>query len=271
LPISSSDLTPPLPGIGEGVLSPGESAVVQFDMQVNAGTPRGTLITNQATVYSEEVANLLTDGDGNPATGPEPTVVVVGDAQLVTIVKEVSVVDGGPAIPGATLEYVVTVQNVGSVPALYVALRDDLDEVNPGYLTYVDQSATLNGLMTGIDVTGTVITADYFTNYGALDPGASAVLRFRAVIDPALVEGTAIVNTARVYWDDPQQQAEATVVIDVGAMPDAGMLSGNVWHDADHDNTSSGRSKPGPSSYCWTASSCARCKPMSMVITCLPM
>jgi uncharacterized repeat protein (TIGR01451 family)/fimbrial isopeptide formation D2 family protein len=237
LPISSSDLTPPLPGIGEGVLSPGESAVVQFDMQVNAGTPRGTLITNQATVYSEEVANLLTDGDGNPATGPEPTVVVVGDAQLVTIVKEVSVVDGGPAIPGATLEYVVTVQNVGSVPALYVALRDDLDEVNPGYLTYVDQSATLNGLMTGIDVTGTVITADYFTNYGALDPGASAVLRFRAVIDPALVEGTAIVNTARVYWDDPQQQAEATVVIDVGAMPDAGMLSGNVWHDADHDNT----------------------------------
>jgi hypothetical protein len=82
-----------------------------------------------------------------------------------------------------------------------------------------------------------VITADYFTEYGPLLPGETVVLRFRAVINPNLVEGTTIVNTARVYWDDPQQQADATVMIDVGAMPDAGMLSGNVWHDADHDNT----------------------------------
>jgi len=246
LPISSADLTPPLPGVDEGVLSPGESAVVQFDMQVNDATPRGTLITNQATVYSDEVENLLTDGDGNPATGPEPTVVVVGDAQLVTIAKEVSVVDGGPAIPGATLEYVVTVQNVGTVPALYVTLRDDLEEVSPGYLAYVDQSATLNGLTAGVavDATNTVITADYFTEYGALPPGEFAVLRFRAVIAPTLVEGTTIVNTGRVYWDDPQQQAEATVMIDVGAMPDAGMLSGYVWHDADHDDVPGGLETP---------------------------
>ena len=236
--VSSADL--PLPGAGEGVLSPGESAVVQFDLQVDTATPRGTLIVNQATVYSDEVANLLTDGDGNPATGPEPTVVVVGDAQTLTIAKEVSVVDGGAAIAGTTLEYAVTVRNVGSVPAQYVTIRDDLDEVNPGYLTYVDQSATLNGLTDGVVVAGPVITADYFTEYGSLAPGESVVLRFRAVIDPNLVEGTTIVNTARVYWDDPQQQAEATVMIDVGAMPDAGMLSGNVWHDADHDNTPGG-------------------------------
>ena len=240
IPVSSSDLTPPIPGAGEGILSPGGSAVVQFDLQVDAGVARGTLIINQATVYSTEFADLLTDGDGNPATGPEPTVVVVGDAQVLTIAKEVSVVDGGAAIAGATLEYVVTVQNVGTVPALYVTLRDDLDETNPGYLSYVDQSATLNGLANGINVAGPVITADYFTNYGPLAPGESLVLRFRAIINPILIEGTTIVNTARVYWDDPQQQAEATVMIDVGAMPNAGMLSGNAWHDADHDNTPGG-------------------------------
>ena len=72
--ISSADLPPP--GAAEGVLSPGESAVVQFDMQVNPGVPTGTLIVNQATVYTDELPNLLTDGDGNPSTGPEPTVVV---------------------------------------------------------------------------------------------------------------------------------------------------------------------------------------------------
>ena len=33
------------------------------------------------------------------------------------------------------------------------------------------------------------------------------------------------------------QWAEASVSIDVGAMPNAGMLSGTVFHDADHDNT----------------------------------
>lgn len=236
--VSSADL--PAPGPGEGVLSPGESAVVQFDLRVDAATPRGTLIVNQATVYSNEIANLLTDGDGNPATGPEPTVVVVGDVQTLTIVKEVSVVGGGAAIAGATLEYAVTVRNVGVLPALYVTLRDDLDETNPGYLTYVDQSATLNGQANGVTVVGPVITVDYFNDYGPLNPGESIVLRFRAVINPALVEGTTLFNTARVYWDDPQQQAEAIVTIDVGAMPNAGMLSGEVFHDADHDNTPGG-------------------------------
>ena len=239
IPVSSADLTPPLPGPDEGTLNPGQSAVVQFDMQVDAGVATGTQIVNQATVYSAERPNLLTDGDGNPATGPEPTIVVVGDAQALSIVKEVSVVGGGAALPGATLEYTVTVRNVSLVPAYFVRILDNLDEVNPGYLTYVDQSATMNGLPDGVtwDPATTTITADYFNEYGPLAPDADVVLRFRAVIDPNLVEGTTIENIARAYWNDPQQTVEASVAIDVGAMPNAGMLSGFVFHDADHDNT----------------------------------
>ena len=61
---------------------------MQFDLQVNDAVPTGTLITNQAIVYSTELPNLLTDGDGNPSTGPEPTVVVVGDAQQLAISQE---------------------------------------------------------------------------------------------------------------------------------------------------------------------------------------
>ena len=246
IPVSSTDLTPPLPGAGEGTLSPGQSAVVQFDMQVNAAVPTGTQIINQATVYSAERPNLLTDGDGNPATGPEPTVVVVGDAQALSIIKELSVVGGGPALPGATLEYAVTVQNVSLVPAFYVRITDNLDEVNPGYLAYVDLSATMNGLMDGVvyDPATTTITADYFTEYGPLNPGETITLRFRAIIDPNLLEGTTITNTARVYWNDPLQSLDASVSIDVGARPGAGMLSGNVWHDADHDNTPGGFERP---------------------------
>ena len=240
IPVSSADLTPPLPNAGEGTLSPGQSAVVQFDLLVDAAVATGTLITNQAIVYSDELPNLLTDGDGNPATGPEPTVVVVGDAQQLSIIKSVSVVGGGPALPGSTLEYVVTATNIASVPAYYVSMTDDLDAVVPGYLTYVAQSATMNGLTTGVSFAGTTITADYFTEYGALAPDETVVLRFRAVINPNLLVGTTVTNTGRVYWNDPLQWLEASVSIDIGAMPNAGMLSGNVWHDADHDNTPDG-------------------------------
>ena len=244
IPVSSADLTPPAPGAGEGVLNPGESAVVQFDLQVNAAVLPGTLITNQAVVYSAEVPTTLTDGDGNPATGPEPTVVVVGDAQQLSIIKEVAVVNGGPALAGAELEYVVTVRNIGAVPALYVTIYDDLDVPVPGYLTYVDQSATMNGLGDGVTFAGSLITADYFNEYGPLDPDETVTLRFRAIIDPNLAEGTTVTNTARVTWNDPEQSAEASVSIDVGAMPNAGMLSGNVWHDADHDDTPDGVERP---------------------------
>src|SRR5262249_10342912 len=43
--ISSSNLTPPLPGPGAGTISPGEEAVLQYDLRVNAGTAVGTLIS----------------------------------------------------------------------------------------------------------------------------------------------------------------------------------------------------------------------------------
>jgi uncharacterized repeat protein (TIGR01451 family) len=235
--VSSADLTPPLPGSAEGVLSPGESAVVQFDMQVDAGVPAGTLITNQAVVYSSELSNLLTDGDGDPSTGPEPTVVVVGDVQLLTIAKDVAVVDGGPAIAGATLEYTVTVRNAGSVPALYTTITDDLDAVNPGYLSYVDQTARLNGLASGVSFAGTTITADYFNEYGALEPGEAIILRFRAVMNTNLVDGTTVTNEAEVSWNDPLQTAAASVSIDVGGVPGVGILSGAAWHDTNYTNT----------------------------------
>src|SRR5262249_24043190 len=149
VPISSSDLKPPLPGAGGGTLSPGQSAVLAFDLQVNAGTPSGPVISHPAVVHTQELPNQLTDCDGNPATGPEPTVVVVGNAQQVTITKQVSVVGGGLVLAGAQLEYLVRVTNVASVPAFNVVITDNLDAVTPGLLTYVPGSAVLNGSAAG--------------------------------------------------------------------------------------------------------------------------
>jgi uncharacterized repeat protein (TIGR01451 family) len=233
--VSSSDLTPPLPAAGEGTLSAGASAVIQFDLRVDDAVASGTLITNQAVVSSEELPNLLTDGDGNPATGPEPTIVVVGDAQQLRITKEVFVVGGGPALAGATLEYRVGVVNIGAVPAYDVLLSDDIDVPVAGRLTLIDGSWTMNGSTDGIAVAGSLLTADYSTLYGPLAPGRSITLRFRATLYPDLPIGTRVTNTATVYWNDPVRQASASASIDVGGVPGVGLLNGRVWHDADFD------------------------------------
>ncbi len=234
--ISSSDLTPPLPGSGAGTVSPGATAVLQFDLRVDAGTPTGTLISNQAVVTSAELPDLLTDGDGNPATGPEPTVVVVGDSQQLSITKQVSVVGGGAAIPGAELEYVVRVVNIAAVPAINVVITDDLDTSQPGQLAYVDLSAAMNGSAAGVSFAGSTITADYAALNGPLEPGEAVVLRFRAILDPGLAEGTVVTNTGVVAWNASTQTASASVSIVVGGIPGVAVLNGSAWHDADFDD-----------------------------------
>jgi uncharacterized repeat protein (TIGR01451 family) len=236
IPLSSSDLTPPLPGAGGGTLTPGESAVVEFDLRVDAGVPPGTLISNQAVVTSAELPGVLTDGDGNPATGPEPTVVVVGPRQQLAITKQVAVVGGGAALAGSTLEYAVRVRNIGSVPALYTVISDDLDVPVAGQLTYVDQSATMNGMTAGVSFNGSTLTADYGAAYGNLAPGEEILLRFQAVLDANLPMGTVVTNTADVEWNNPPQTASASVSISVGGMVGVGILSGTVWHDANFDD-----------------------------------
>jgi len=231
--ISSSNLTPPLPGPGAGTVSPGESATLQYDLRVNLGTPTGTLISNQAVVSSVELPPLLTDGDGNPGNGPQPTVVVVGAVQQLSITKQVTVIGGGPAVPGATLEYLVTVLNVGAVPALNVVITDSLPA---GQLAYVPGSATMNGSAAGVSFAAPTLTADYATAYGPLAPGGTVTLRFRAILAPGLALGTVVTNTGVVAWNNPTQTASASVSIVVGNIPGFGVLSGSAWHDADFDN-----------------------------------
>ena len=234
--VSSSNLTPPLPSAGAGTISSGAKAVLQFDLRVNDGTPAGTVISNQAVVDSVEVPDLLTDGDGNPATGPEPTVVVVGNGQQLSITKQVAVVGGGAAVPGAQLEYLVRVMNVAAVPAINVVITDDLNATQPGQLTYVNGSATLNGSATGVTFAGSTITANYSAINGPLAPGEAAVLRFRATLASGLVDGTVVTNTGVVAWNAPVRTASASVSLVVGGIPGIAALSGSAWHDSNFNN-----------------------------------
>ncbi len=229
LPVHSSD------NPGAGIVSVGESAVITLEARVNAGVPAGTLISNQGGVTSSELPPEATDADGVPSNGDQPTVIVVGDAQLLVVTKEVLVVGGGTAEAGGQLEYVIRVTNIGSLPATRVAVTDDLSPPLGDQVTYINGSGTLNGSAAGISYAGAILTADYAAQFGDLQPGAGAVVRFRVQIDPALAIGTTITNTGVVRWNDPAQTASAIVSLDVGGTPGSAGLNGTVWHDASLD------------------------------------
>jgi uncharacterized repeat protein (TIGR01451 family) len=234
--ISTSDLTPPLPLAGAGILSPGQSAVVTFDVVVDAGTLADTTISNQGFVSSNELPTEPTDFDGIDSNGDQPTDVIVGQAPLITITKTVSVVGGGAALAGGELEYVVRVTNTGVVPVSNVVISDDLDIPIAGQMTYVANSGLLNGLPTGISLSGSTLTADYSTNYGDLAAAATVEVRFRVLLANTLIVDDTVTNTGVVDWN-LIGTASATVSIDVGGIPPGSAnLNGEVWHDTNFND-----------------------------------
>ncbi|HHP7235775.1 MAG TPA: hypothetical protein ACFCUC_14180 [Desulfobacterales bacterium] len=218
---------------GDGIISAGSSAEITFTVVVDNVAP-GTLITNQGSVTSGELPPEPTDADGLPSNGDQPTVVVVGDVQLLSITKEVQVVGGGVAAAGGQLEYVIRVTNIGSLPSTNVLVTDDLNPL-AGQVDYVAGSGTLNGAAAGVSFSGGELRADYEAAYGPLPPGAAAVVRFRVQIDSGLAIGTSITNTGQVVWDSPLSPRTAGVSLDVGGTPGSGALNGSVWHDANLD------------------------------------
>ena len=233
IPVSSSDLTPPLPTAGNGIITAGTNAVITFDVQVDVAVPGGTIISNQGNVYSNEQPVEPTDADGIDSNGDQPTLIIVGDGQLLTITKSVSVVGGGPVLAGGQLEYRILVTNISAVDATNVEITDTL---NVAQLTYVMGSGLLNGLPAGVSYASPVITADYDAPYGNLPSGQTAELVFRVDVNNALAIGTTITNTGTVYWNAATQTDSATISVDVGGTPGVANVNGKVWHDKNYDN-----------------------------------
>jgi len=222
-------------GISGGTLAAGGTAVVTFRVQVGPGVATGTIISNQGSVATAQLPELLTDSDGNPTNGYQPTVIAVGNAQQLSITKSVVVVGGGSALPGSVLEYTIQATNVGQVPATNVVITDDLTLLPQA--AYVADSATMNGSGGGVSFTSAVITANYGATYGTLSPGGSVVVRFRVTLNATLATGSVVTNTAHASWNTPSQIANASTSVSVGGMPGSGSLNGFAWHDANFNTT----------------------------------
>jgi uncharacterized repeat protein (TIGR01451 family)/fimbrial isopeptide formation D2 family protein len=226
-----------------GTLAVGETATIVFEVTVNTGVTAGTVISNQGTVTSNEQAPEPTDADGDDSNGDQPTQVVVGNAQQLSMTKSVAVVGGGVAQAGGELEYTITITNIGTVDATNVVLTDPI----PANSTYVANSTFENTLpvgqpdggvsplVAGIPVSSSDLTPPLpSAGNGTISVGGTATVRFRVQIGAAVAIGTTISNTAQVSWNSGAQIASASV--DVGGTPGVANLNGRVWHDANFNN-----------------------------------
>lgn len=232
IPISSDDLTPPLPAAGEGVLSAGRSAVVTFDVNITAAN--GVTISNQATVLQNEQPDEPSDSDGNDENGDQPTTFVVGGRPDLAMTKEVVIVGGGTARAGGFLDYVIRVENTGNAPADNIVVTDTV----PLLTTLVAGSAQINGATAGVGVTGNTITADYSGTYGALSPGDTFLVTFRVRINDQALAGNSIANTADVDWNSgvpPDFNVSDSASVDIGGAPGVANINGRLWFDGNHD------------------------------------
>jgi uncharacterized repeat protein (TIGR01451 family)/fimbrial isopeptide formation D2 family protein len=205
------------------VISPTQRLIVTYQTQLDANSQTGVTLTNVAGVtqwYNGPSSDTTRQSSSCTLTNGTPGVLDCQDAHTVTvtnaaitITKQVTVVGGGMAAPGAALDYLVHVTNNSASPASPVVITDDLSAAGPGALAYVAGTATMNGSVTGVTVTGNAITANYSATYGALVPGGTIDLRFRATVGRTLATGTVITNTGVVTWNNPPQTASATVSI----------------------------------------------------------
>jgi uncharacterized repeat protein (TIGR01451 family) len=205
------------------VISPTQRLIITYQTQLDAGSHIGATLTNIAGVtqwYDGPSSNTGRQSSTCTLTNGTPGVLDCQDAHTVTvtsaaitITKQVTVVGGGMAAPGSTLDYLVHVSNASALPASPVVITDDLNAAGPGALSYVAGTATMNGSVTGVTVTGNVITANYSATFGPLPPGGTIDLRFRATLGKTLATGTIVTNTGVVTWNNPPQTASASVSI----------------------------------------------------------
>lgn len=227
---NSADLGVHNQAANDGQVTAGNEAVITF--RVVASGAVGSLISNQATISSNELPEELTDADGNTTNGRQTTDVYIGANSQLNITKEVFVVGGDVAQAGGELEYILTVSNTGFTDASNVSLTDVIPLGVVSYqtgLTKLDGSTSYIG--SSVIEPGANLTVDYQSAKGVLEAGEKLTVSYRVTTNAGLLPGEQIINTATVTWTEQTNPISDTATIEIGGAPGVGVVGGNVWHD----------------------------------------
>ncbi|MFO0255178.1 MAG: hypothetical protein ACK52V_13770 [Betaproteobacteria bacterium] len=244
-----------------GTLAPGQSVQLRLRATVNAGP----VVSNQATITSDQLPAVRSDGDGNHSNGNQPTEIVVGNSPLLRQAKSVLDLNGGAVQQGDVLEYVIVTRNIGSTAAINVVITD---AVAPPNTTYVAGSTTANGVVVADAAGNSALNGGL--GIGTLLPGQVHVIRFRVTINAGAPAGTAIDNQSFFVADgagpgegplrgrsdsdlddgiesgndggNPNDDDPTRVA--VGGSPGSANVSGLAYFDADSNRTFGGPDQP---------------------------
>ncbi|BCF86193.1 hypothetical protein RQCS_57380 [Rhodococcus qingshengii] len=161
-----------------GVLEPGKSVVLTYQVKVNAGVAGGTLINNKVT------------GTAKPPTGPEitPPPVTTEHPVLspkIAVVKSSDPVSGSNVVAGQDIKYTLSFSNTGN-GAGEVAYFDDLRQV-------VDKGA-LSGLAADAPLVATMVGSDGFSVTGTLAAGETKTVTYSVKVNADVVGGVFVNN-----------------------------------------------------------------------------
>jgi len=151
------------------VIGPTQRLIVIYQTKLDANTQNGATLTNVAGTtlwYNGPSSDTGRQSYTCTLTNGTPGVLDCQDAHTVTavipaltITKQVAVVGGGLAVPGATLDYLVHVTKHLREPGKPGGDHGQPERSGAGALTYVAGSATMNGSPNGVSAAGNVITA----------------------------------------------------------------------------------------------------------------
>ncbi|NNF16716.1 MAG: DUF11 domain-containing protein [Gammaproteobacteria bacterium] len=163
-----------------GNLNDGASATLILNVNVDSGTGNST-ITNTASVLSLSQSDPVSGNDTASVDITPAGPMIVSTKSTITLSDPFSGVSNPKAIPGAVIEYRITVQNTGSggtdpdsviigdvIPANNALLVTDFDGTNPGPVAFIDGTPA-SGLSYNFIALGDVTDSISFSN----DNGAS--------------------------------------------------------------------------------------------------
>jgi large repetitive protein len=172
-------------GYNLGTVAASTTMTVTFDVTVDSPLSNGTQITNSASVTADNADGLSDLSDDANHT--------VASAPALTIDKTSVPPEGGPVLPGASVDYTIVVTNNGTDVADNPVLTDD----TPANTTYETGSATVD------DGTSINAATNPFVSPGLLladiPAGGSTTATFSVTVDgPPLANNTPVNNSASV-------------------------------------------------------------------------
>lgn len=166
--------------ISGGTLAANSTSVMEFEVFYPAGMAAGT-VYNQAMIQSPGFEVVLSD---------YPSTAQLGDATPIDVLTAGAIGSSKSAsVSGREVNYLLTIENIGSEPLENVTLEDDLDVVFgsgnyhlAGLPVFVENPGTiqLNNSYTGSGTNTTLIAA---VGGSSLEAGARAVIRMTVIVD----------------------------------------------------------------------------------------